>query len=99
MLTPESLVKAEGLNKSFGTVQAVSDVSFTVTPGEMLALIGPNGAGKSTVLKTLFGILVPRSGEVRFEGARINGKTDLRKYGFMAWLLRMNRVRGSTTAR
>src|SRR5438270_167515 len=38
-------------------------------------LIGPNGAGKSTVLKTFFGMLVPRSGEVRFEGKRINGKS------------------------
>ena len=42
---------------------------------EITLLIGPNGAGKSTVLKTLFGILVPRSGEVRLEGKRINGKT------------------------
>jgi branched-chain amino acid transport system ATP-binding protein len=41
--------------------------------GEITLLIGPNGAGKSTVLKTLFGMLVPRSGEVRFEGRRING--------------------------
>jgi len=42
--------------------------------GEITLLIGPNGAGKSTVLKTLFGMLVPRAGEVRFEGKRINGK-------------------------
>ena len=42
--------------------------------GEISLLIGPNGAGKSTVLKTLFGMLVPRSGEVRFEGKCINGK-------------------------
>ncbi len=41
--------------------------------GEITLLIGPNGAGKSTVLKTLFGILTPRSGEVRFEGRSING--------------------------
>ncbi len=43
--------------------------------GEIALLIGPNGAGKSTVLKTLFGVLVPRSGEIRFEGTRINGRT------------------------
>jgi len=43
--------------------------------GEITLLIGPNGAGKSTVLKTLFGMLVPRDGEVRFEGRRINGRT------------------------
>jgi branched-chain amino acid transport system ATP-binding protein len=41
--------------------------------GEITLLIGPNGAGKSTVLKTLFGLLVPRAGEVRFEGTVING--------------------------
>src|SRR3954447_2947762 len=43
--------------------------------GEITLLIGPNGAGKSTVLKTLFGMLVPRAGEVRFEGRRINGRS------------------------
>src|SRR3954451_18388719 len=43
--------------------------------GEITLLIGPNGAGKSTVLKTLFGMLVPRDGEVRFEGRRINGRS------------------------
>jgi branched-chain amino acid transport system ATP-binding protein len=42
---------------------------------EITLLIGPNGAGKSTVLRTLFGMLVPRAGEVRFEGKVINGKT------------------------
>jgi len=43
---------------------------------EITLLIGPNGAGKSTVLKTLFGILVPRAGEVRFEGQRVNGRSQ-----------------------
>jgi branched-chain amino acid transport system ATP-binding protein len=42
--------------------------------GEITLLIGPNGAGKSTVLKTLFGLLAPRSGEIRFEGKTISGK-------------------------
>ena len=44
--------------------------------GEITLLIGPNGAGKSTVLKTLFGLLTPRTGEVRFEGVRINGRSQ-----------------------
>lgn len=44
--------------------------------GEITLLIGPNGAGKSTVLKTLFGMLVPRSGEVRLEGKRVNGRSQ-----------------------
>jgi branched-chain amino acid transport system ATP-binding protein len=47
--------------------------TFDARAGEITLLIGPNGAGKSTVLKTLFGLLTPASGEVRFEGACING--------------------------
>ncbi len=52
----------------------LNETTLDAREGEITLLIGPNGAGKSTVLKTLFGILVPRSGEVRFEGKRINGK-------------------------
>jgi branched-chain amino acid transport system ATP-binding protein len=52
----------------------LNETTLDARKGEITLLIGPNGAGKSTVLKTLFGMLVPRSGEVRFEGRRINGK-------------------------
>ena len=53
----------------------LNETTLDARRGEITLLIGPNGAGKSTVLKTLFGMLVPRSGEVRFEGKRINGRT------------------------
>ena len=53
----------------------LNETTLDARKGEITLLIGPNGAGKSTVLKTLFGMLVPRSGEVRFEGKCINGKT------------------------
>ncbi|HQU47735.1 MAG TPA: ABC transporter ATP-binding protein [Casimicrobiaceae bacterium] len=53
----------------------LNETTLDARAGEITLLIGPNGAGKSTVLKTLFGFLVPRSGEVRFEGRRINGRT------------------------
>ncbi len=53
----------------------LNELTLDARAGEITLLIGPNGAGKSTVLKTLFGFLVPRSGEVRFEGRRINGRT------------------------
>jgi branched-chain amino acid transport system ATP-binding protein len=52
----------------------LNETTLDARQGEITLLIGPNGAGKSTVLKTLFGMLVPRAGEVRFEGQRINGK-------------------------
>jgi branched-chain amino acid transport system ATP-binding protein len=51
----------------------LNETTFDVRAGEITLLIGPNGAGKSTVLKTLFGMLTPRAGEIRFEGRRING--------------------------
>src|SRR5213595_2750214 len=53
----------------------LNETTLDACKAEITLLIGPNGAGKSTVLKTLFGMLVPRSGEIRFEGKRINGKT------------------------
>ena len=51
----------------------LNETTLDARKGEITLLIGPNGAGKSTVLKTLFGLLTPRSGEVRFEGQVING--------------------------
>ena len=54
----------------------LNETTLDARKGEISLLIGPNGAGKSTVLKTLFGMLVPRSGEVRFEGKCINGKSQ-----------------------
>jgi len=51
----------------------LNETTLDARAGEITLLIGPNGAGKSTVLKTLFGLLTPRSGEVRFEGKVING--------------------------
>ena len=52
----------------------LNETTLDARASEITLLIGPNGAGKSTVLKTLFGMLTPRAGEVRFEGRRINGR-------------------------
>ena len=56
------------INKSFGDVQALSDVSFDVRKGEFLAIIGENGAGKSTAMSVLFGMIEPDSGHVEIAG-------------------------------
>jgi len=53
----------------------LNDLSLDARKAEITLLIGPNGAGKSTVLRTLFGLLVPRSGEIRFEGKPIGGRS------------------------
>ncbi|MDI1288062.1 MAG: ABC transporter ATP-binding protein [Reyranella sp.] len=69
----DAVLQVEGLHKAFGGVQAVADVSFAITAGEMLALIGPNGAGKSTCFNMLNGQLVPDAGVVRLAGRDIVG--------------------------
>ena len=53
----------------------LNELTLDARKGEITLLIGPNGAGKSTVLKTLFGMLTPRSGDIRFEGKPIGGKS------------------------
>ena len=68
-----SALSVHGLRKSFGGVQAVSDVSFSLAAGEMLALIGPNGAGKSTCFNMLNGQLRPDGGRVALHGTDITG--------------------------
>jgi branched-chain amino acid transport system ATP-binding protein len=62
-----------GLCKSFGGIAAVSDVSFSVSAGELVALIGPNGAGKSTCFNLINGQLRPDHGTVRLGGTAIQG--------------------------
>jgi branched-chain amino acid transport system ATP-binding protein len=68
-----SLVRAENLNKSFGGVRAVQNVSIEVPKGAIYALIGPNGAGKSTLLNLLSGIYQPDSGSLVFDGKDLIG--------------------------
>jgi len=68
-----SLLEVRGLSKRFGGVQAVKDLSFSVSEGEMVALIGPNGAGKTTVFSLLAGFLRPDAGEIVFRGRPTRG--------------------------
>jgi branched-chain amino acid transport system ATP-binding protein len=61
------------LSKRYGGVEALRDVSFTVSSGELVALIGPNGAGKTTCFNLLNGQLAPDGGEVELDGHRLSG--------------------------
>ena len=67
------LLSVEAVDVFYGDVQAVRGVSFSVDKGEVVTLVGANGAGKSTTLKTIAGLLAPRSGRVLFEGDAVGG--------------------------
>ena len=67
------LLDVTDISKSFGGLQAVSQLSLTVNDGEILGLIGPNGAGKSTVFNLINGVYAPDSGTVVFGGVDITG--------------------------
>jgi ABC-2 type transport system ATP-binding protein len=61
-------VEATGLSKSFGSVQAVADLGFTVEPGSVTGFLGPNGAGKTTTLRMLLALERPDAGTATFDG-------------------------------
>jgi len=67
------LLELKGVNKSFGGLKAVSQVSFELNGGEILGIIGPNGAGKTTLFNVITGFLKVDSGEVWFNGENIVG--------------------------
>jgi len=71
-VTDTPLLELRGITKSFGSVQALTDVDFEVKPGEVMALVGDNGAGKSTLVKCIAGTHMPDSGQMVFEGRNID---------------------------
>ena len=77
------LLELRGVTKSFGSVQALTDVDFEVRHGEVMALVGDNGAGKSTLIKCIAGIHPMDEGEILFEGepVSIHGPKDAAKLG------------------
>src|ERR1043165_3240536 len=66
-----SLLEVDGLNSYYGDSHILFDVSLRVEPNEVVALLGRNGAGKSTTLKSLMGVVTPRTGRVRLEGMEL----------------------------
>jgi len=75
------MLEVDGLSKSFGGVQALSDVSFGVAPGEIVGLIGPNGAGKTTCFNLINGLLPPSAGGIRLAGQDMAGLPPYRRAG------------------
>ncbi len=77
------ILSVRNIEKSFGGIRAVRDVSFDVQRGEILGLIGPNGSGKSTLFNCILGQLKPENGEVEVQGRKVSGlrASQLNKLG------------------
>lgn len=67
------MLEMKGINVYYGAIHAIKDINLTVNQGEIVTLIGANGAGKSTTLRTISGLLKPKTGTITFEGKEIAG--------------------------
>ena len=72
------MLELEGINAFYGGAHILHDVGLAVGRGEVMALLGRNGAGKSTTMKSIMGLVRPRSGRVVFEGRDLAGQKPYR---------------------
>ncbi len=75
----EIAVRAHGLTKNFGSLQAVRNVDLAVLRGEIFGLVGPDGAGKTTIMRMLAGVLQPDAGEIEVDGVDVTGEPERAK--------------------
>jgi branched-chain amino acid transport system ATP-binding protein len=76
-----ALLEVSGINKHFGGLHAVRNVSFSVAPAEIVGILGPNGAGKTTLYNLLTGFIPPDSGSIAFNGRDLRGLAPYRIAG------------------
>ncbi|MEO3976000.1 ABC transporter ATP-binding protein [Streptomyces sp. CAU 1734] len=76
MIPAGSLLVAEDLHKTYGRSAALDGASFSIHPGEVVAVLGPSGSGKSTLLHCLAGIVTPDSGRITYDGRDLTAMTD-----------------------
>jgi len=76
------MLQLTNVSRSFGSVQAVRDVTFTIPTGSTFGLLGPNGAGKTTTMRMILGILVPDAGTIRWDGKAID-EAMRRRFGYL----------------
>src|SRR5690554_4507861 len=78
------MIEIKNLNKKFGKLHVLKDVSVTAKKGECIALIGPNGCGKTTLIKSFLGMVVPDNGSIEFDGTSVLGEYKYRnRIGYM----------------
>jgi len=76
------MLQVDGLTKRYGTTLALSELSFSVRPGEVYGFVGANGAGKTTAMRIMLGVLAADSGVVRWWGRQVTFETR-RRFGYM----------------
>ena len=76
------LLELEGLRRTFGSVVALDDLTFTVPSGQVVGFLGPNGAGKTTTMRAIFGLIDLDAGVVRWDGTPV-GRAQWRRFGYM----------------
>ncbi len=78
------MIEIKNLNKKFGKLHVLNNVSVTAKKGECIALVGPNGCGKTTLIKSFLGMVVPDSGSIEFDGTSVLGEFEYRnRIGYM----------------
>lgn len=79
----DTLVEVENLSFSYNGKEVLTDVSFTVEPGDYVGLVGPNGSGKSTLIRSILGLITPGRGKVLLFGKALSSFTDRQKIGYL----------------
>jgi ABC-2 type transport system ATP-binding protein len=76
------LLELEGLRRTFGSLLALDDLTFTVPSGQVVGFLGPNGAGKTTTMRAIFGLIDLDAGVVRWNGTPV-GRAQWQRFGYM----------------
>jgi Cu-processing system ATP-binding protein len=78
------MIKFENINKSFGKLEVLQNISLNFEMGQSIAILGPNGSGKTTLIKSLLGMVIPDSGQILFDGKNIKNEFAYRsEIGYM----------------